>query len=219
MSTRSATAALLALGALTGCVSLKRTPEARFFALRPMAETPPAASAATAAGIAIVGVLPVSLPGSLARPQLVAWSGPGEVRIDEFLRWAEPLDSSVQRVLSENLETLLPSYRVVRAPWSSSTSVRCRVRVELARFGPQPGREVALSGRFVLLEPHKERALVTQAVELQRDPGHADPGPAVETMSALVADLAVQVADAITALPADVLEKPLAGSAAPPSPD
>lgn len=219
MSTRSTTVALVALGALTGCVSLKRTPEARFFALRPVAETPPAVSAAASAEIAIVGVLPVSLPGSLARPQLVAWSGPGEVRIDEFLRWAEPLDSSVQRVLSENLETLLPSYRVIQAPWPSSASVRCRVRVELARFGPQPGREVALSGRFVLLEPHKERALATWAVELQRDPRGADPGATVEAMSALLAQLAAQVADAVTALPADVLERPFAASGAPPSPD
>ena len=34
------TVACLALGALAGCVSLKRTPEARFFALRPVAEPP-----------------------------------------------------------------------------------------------------------------------------------------------------------------------------------
>ena len=33
-------AALLAAGMLAGCVSLKRTPEARFFTLRPVAERP-----------------------------------------------------------------------------------------------------------------------------------------------------------------------------------
>ena len=94
--------ALLAAGVLAGCVSLKRTPEARFFALRPVAERP-ASPAPSDRGGDIVGVLPVSLPGLLERPQLVAWSGPGEVRIDEFLRWAEPLDASVQRVLSDDL--------------------------------------------------------------------------------------------------------------------
>jgi uncharacterized lipoprotein YmbA len=218
MITRPATAGLLAV-ALVGCVSLRRTPEARFFALRPVAETPPAAAAVSVADIVIVGVLPVSLPGVLDRPQLVAWSGPGEVRIDEFLRWAEPLDSSVQRVLVADLQALLPAHRVIRAPWPRSTPVRYRVRAELLRFGPQAGGDVWLSGRFALLPAESERPLVTRHVSLQRDAGRADTGRAVEAMSALLADLAAQVADAATALPSDALEKPLAAAAAPPSPN
>jgi uncharacterized protein len=210
MTIRGAVALLAAL-AVAGCVSLKRTPEARFFALRPVAELP-ASPAPNDAGGGMVGVLPVSLPGFLDRPQLVAWSGPGEVRIDEFLRWAEPLDASVQRALAEDLEALLPSLHVIRAPWPRSTAVRCRVRVELLRFGPQPRGEVLLSGRFVLLPAQSERALFARDVELRRDPGHADAGSGVEAMSALLADLAAQVAQAIGALPPDrgetVLEAP-----------
>jgi hypothetical protein len=164
-----------------------------------------------------VGVLPVVLPGFLERPQLVAWSGPGEVRIDEFLRWAEPLDGSVQRVLGEDLERLLPSQRVISAPWARSTPVRCRVRVALVRFGPQPGGEVSLVGRFVLLSAQSERALLSRDVELRRDPSQADTGHAVEAMSALVADLAAQIADAIGALPSDQWDKaPGAPAQAPP---
>ena len=198
-----ATVVLLALGTLAGCVSLKRTSEARFFALRPVAEVPPDLAGDT--GASVVGVLPVLLPGHLERPQIVALSGPGEVRIDEFLRWAEPLDAGVQRVMTEDLETLLPSHRVIKAPWPASTPLRCRVRVELVHFGPQPGGEVALSGRFALLPERSERALVTRPVDLRRDcaPGPSDPGRAVETMSALLADLAGQIAGAIAALPSD----------------
>jgi len=209
--------ALLVAGALAGCVPLKRTPEPRFFALRPVAESP-ANPASNAAGSGIVGVLPVSLPGFLERPQLVAWSGPGEVRVNEFLRWAEPLDASVQRVLSDDLETLLPAQRVVRAPWARSTPVRCRVRVALVHFGPQPGGEVSLVGRFVLLSGESERALLSRDVELRRDAGQADMGHAVEAMSALLADLAAQIADAIGALPSDPGEK-APGAPAPAPPD
>ena len=202
----SVTVAFLALGALGGCVSLKRTPEARFFALRPVAERPQAEAPRTPTSeesASIVGVLPVLLPGHLERPQFVTGSGPGEVRVDEFLRWAEPLDAGVVRVLTEDLETLLPSHRVVRAPWPGSTPLRCRVRVELVRFGPQPGGEVALSGRFVLLPAHSERALVIGDADLRRDParGPSDPGRAVEAMSALLAELAGRIADAVAGLP------------------
>ena len=94
----------------------------------------------------LVGVLPVFLPGYLDRPQVVTWTGPGELRIDEFLRWAEPLDAGVARVLGESLGTLLPSHRVIRAPWSSAAPLRCRVRLELARFGPQESGEMVLTG-------------------------------------------------------------------------
>jgi uncharacterized lipoprotein YmbA len=208
------TVALLALGAHAGCVSLKRTSEARFFALRPVAEAPPDPPGESTTNV--VGVLPVVLPGHLARPQIVAWSGPGEVRIDEFLRWAEPLDSGVLRVVAENLETLLPSERIIKAPWPASTPLRCRVRVELVHFGPQPGGGVELSGRFVLLPERSERAVVSRAVDLRRDPapGSSDPGGAVEAMSALLAELAGQIASAITALPADPAEKPATKAAA-----
>jgi uncharacterized lipoprotein YmbA len=206
-------AALLAAGALAGCVPLKRTPEARFFTLRPVAE-PPARPASTATG-GIVGLLPISLPGFLDRPQLVAWSAPGEVRVDEFQRWADPLDASVQRVLMADLETLLPSHRVIRSPWARSTTVQCRVRVELVRFGLQPGGEVALSGRFVVLPAQSERPLLSRDVELRRDPGRVDPGSAVEAMSALVADLAAEIAKAIGMLPMETWENAVGAPAQP----
>jgi uncharacterized lipoprotein YmbA len=205
---------LLVVGALAGCVPLKRTPEARLFALRPVAELS-ASPASSAAGLGIVGVLPVSLPGFLERPQLVSWTAPGEVRVDEFRRWAEPLDASVQRVLTEDLEKLLPSQRVIHSPWARSTSVQCRVRAELIRFGLQPGGEVALSARFVVLPAQSERPLLSRDVELRRDGGRPDPGHAVEAMSALVADLAAEIAEAIGTLPMETGENALAAPAQP----
>ena len=198
-------AALLAAAALAGCVSLKRTPEARFFTLRPVGERP-ASPAADKPRAGIVGLLPVSVPGFLERPQLVAWTAPGEVRIDEFLRWAEPLDASAQRVLADDLARLLPTHDVIRAPWPRSMALRCRVRTELVRFGPQPGGEVSLSGRFVVLAGQGERVFVSRDFELRRDPGQADPGRTVEAMSVLLADLARQIADGIETLPPETAE-------------
>ena len=130
-------------------------------------------------------------PGHLERPQFVSWIGPDEMRIDQFVRWAEPLASAAQRVLAADLAT-------VAAP-------QCRVRVAVDRFGLQPDGAVSLSGRFALLPGGGERPLVTRAVDLRRppDPGPRDPARAVEAMSALLADLAAQIAEAVTALPPD----------------
>jgi hypothetical protein len=59
------TVVLLAFSALAGCVSLKRTAEPRYFALRPVARTPAVAAsvAPASADVAfVVGVLPLEVP-------------------------------------------------------------------------------------------------------------------------------------------------------------
>ena len=199
--------------ALAACVSLKRTPEARFFVLRALAEAPAATVPRAPAGL--VGLLPVVLPGYLDRPQLVSWVAPGELRIDEYLRWAEPLDAGLSRTLAANLEVLLPESRVIRSPWpaSASTRLRCRVRVDLQRFGPQATGEVVLEGRWALLPADGERPIVARPVGLKRGPlgpaapgGGADAVAGVEAMSELVADLARDIAAAIRALPSGLDE-------------
>jgi uncharacterized lipoprotein YmbA len=211
----TALAGLLAL-AVGACVSLRRTPDARFFVLRAL--VPPPASAVLPSPVGVVGILPVRVPGPLDRPQLVAWTGPDEVRFDELERWAEPLDEGVARTLAEDLAALVPRYRIVRAPWSSSLLPRCRLSVEIRRFGVQQAGEVHLEADFSLLAANDERVLVRQAFVATRSlPVHGrhgvEPGAGVDAMSELLAELARQVAAAVEALPA-----PAAPDAPPPAP-
>ncbi len=195
-----------ALG-LAGCVSLKRTPEARFFTLRSLLEPKEAPPAAARPG-SLVGLLPVLVPGHLERPQLVTGAGPGELRIDEYLRWAEPLDAGIARTLAENLDALLPAHPVIRPPWPAAVVPFCRVRLELRVFGPQESGEVRLEGRWALLPRGGDRSILHRATSLRSaplpaGPGPREPGATVEAMSALLADLAKEIATAIEALPED----------------
>jgi len=194
--------AALALAAAAGCVSLKRTPEARFFVLRALAEPPTLPQ--PPASFRLVGMLPVRIPGYLDRAQLVTWTHPGELRVDEFLRWAEPLDTAITRTLAEDLDTLLPETHVIRAPWAAGVKPRCRVRVGLTQFGPQTDGEVRLEGRYVLLPAGDEKPLAVRPVSLRRGPlaGPAsDPGAGVEAMSELLRDLAREIAGVIREIP------------------
>jgi uncharacterized lipoprotein YmbA len=186
------------------CVSLKRTPEARFFVLRSLAE-PRAPDPASAHGPAadLVGLLPVLVPEYLDRPQVVTSSAAGELRIDEFRRWAEPLDAGISRTLAENLDVLLPRVRLVRWPWAVSTPLRCRVRVEVAQFGPEAGGGPRLQGAFVVLPPRGERSLARRPFDLRRPPRSADVAGTVEDMSALVLDLSREIEAVLAALPGE----------------
>lgn len=196
--------AACAAAATVACVSLKHTPEARFFVLRSLAE-PPQGPVADA-GSGLVGVLPARLPGHLERPQIVTWAGPGELRIDEFLRWGEPLDAGLTRTLAENLALLLPAHRVVLSPWRSGAGLRCRVVAELALFGLQQDGEVRLEGRWTVLPAQGERPLASGRSSLKRGPlpttsPSIDAAAGVEAMSELVAAFASEIAAAVRALP------------------
>jgi uncharacterized protein len=196
--------------AASACVSLRRTPEARFFVLRATAELADAQPAAVAG---LVGVLPVRLPEHLLRPQLVRRAEPNELRIDEFLRWSEPLDAGVDRTLVENLGMLLPQARVVRSPWPANARPRCRVATSVRLFGAQPDGSVRLEGRFTLLEGREERAIVQRPFAFSRRPPPAtgvatDAGAVVEAMSGLLGDLAADIAAAVATLPEPAADAP-----------
>jgi len=200
---RTAMLAALVLS-LAACVSLKRTPEPRLFVLRalasPAAAEPPAAASG---GEPVLALLGVRIPDHLERPQLVVWAEPNELRIDEFVRWGEPLDAGVTRTLGDDLQALLPRYRVVRAPWPAATSPRCRLATELQVFGTQPDGRVTIEGRYTLLAGAEERALARRTFSFSRpaQAGPWEPGPAVQSMSELLVDVAREVAASVGSLP------------------
>src|SRR5215468_10622748 len=84
---------------LSGCGG---SAPSRFYTLDPTAvpEGAPAASYAVAVG-------PVSIPAAVDRPQFVVQSAPNRVSLDEFNRWAGPLDENIARVVAGNLSVLL----------------------------------------------------------------------------------------------------------------
>ncbi len=198
---RTATVAVLVMVA-AGCVSLKRTPEPRFFVLRALA-TPAAPPAAPSGSEPVLALLGVRIPDHLERPQLVVWAEPNELRIDEFLRWAEPLDAGITRTLGDDLQALLPAYRVVRAPWPAATSPRCRLATELRVFGTQPDGRATVEGSYTLLAQAEERALARRSFTFTRpaQAGPWDPGRAVQSMSELLIDVAREIAASVEALP------------------
>lgn len=198
--------AALTLAGLTvfswGCVTLKRTPPARFFVLRSLVPPAPAASEApTPEGF--LAVLPVRIPGALDRSQLVSWTTATEVRLDEFARWAEPLGEGVTRTLAEDLAALRLRDRVLRVPWPASVSLRCRVATELRVFGVQPNGEVRLEADYALLAPKEEHVLARGSFSSSRAMaagagGRAgSPDASVDAMSQLLAELAKRISTAI----------------------
>ena len=125
--------ALAVLG--VGCSS---TPQARFYTLSPTS-TPPAASSELS-----VAVGPVAVPAAVDRPQIVVSLGPNSVWLDEFNRWAAPLQDDIARVVAENLVAMLGTPRVARASQTVSAGFSYRAVIAVESFESVPGEMARL---------------------------------------------------------------------------
>jgi len=86
-----------------GCTS---TPPSRFYTLR--AASDPAAPSSSLS----IAVGPVTVPAVVDRPQIVVNAGANQVRVDDFNRWAAPLQNNIARVVADNLVLMLGTPRV-----------------------------------------------------------------------------------------------------------
>lgn len=90
-----------------------------------------------------VGVGPVSVPSSVDRPQFVVLVGENRVEIDEFHRWAAPLDETIARAVAGNLAVLLGTADVAVAPLASLNPAYL-VSIDVQRFDSIPGEAVVV---------------------------------------------------------------------------
>ena len=138
MRRRIALAALtFALGLAAGCST---PPPSRFYTLAATAT----ATATPSPSTLVIAVGPVTVPSIVDRPEFVVSTGPNEVRLDDFNRWAAPVQDGLSRAISENLVAILGTPRVVRFPQTLAEEPDYRVAVEVRTFESTPGTSATL---------------------------------------------------------------------------
>ena len=107
----------------------------RFYRLDTTA-TPNNASAVQTA----VMVEPVSVPAAVDRPEFVVQVAPNRVEVEEFDRWAAPLDDSIARAVAGDLSVLLATPNVATAPLADFNP-SYSVTINVQRFESVKGDE------------------------------------------------------------------------------
>ena len=120
---------------LVGCGT---TPNPRFYALTG-APAPPASSSTMS-----VSVGPVTIPAAVDRPQIVLTVGPNRVRLEEFDRWAAPLQNDIARAVAANLVAALGTSRVMLASAPVTATVDYRAIIEIQQFESTLGQAAVL---------------------------------------------------------------------------
>lgn len=161
---------LLALTALilVGC-STTSAPT-RYFQLEPVAQQ----SVASSPTSKLLAVGPLHLPDYLDRPQLVTRSGTVELSIDDFERWAEPLESALPRVIAANLGGMRDDLAALDHRHDSYLKFDYRLLGNINRFDVDESGQVVLVVRWWLQDAQGEALISNTAGRYQvavQDPG------------------------------------------------
>jgi uncharacterized lipoprotein YmbA len=152
-----------------GC--LRSTEQANFYLLEPLST---AAAAGESTGTEspsrpVIGVGPVKFPGYLNRPQIALAVGQGQIRLDEFQRWSEPLEDNFTRVLAENLRRLLPGSEVVVFPWRRPLSVDLQIEITVDVFHVTREGQSLLDAQWLATRGDRTEMLKTANLRLPAD--------------------------------------------------
>ena len=165
----------------------------KFYTLSPTAEP----GGATASYSVAVG--PVSVPAMIDRPQMVVRVGENQVGIDEFNRWASPLQSDMARVVAENLAKILGTPLVSVFPQSTAAGASYRVLIDVMRFESAPGKSATLDAVWTVRRA-KEGASRAGRTTVSEPAADGNTAALVAAHSRALGRLSGEVAEAIRGL-------------------
>jgi len=97
-----------------------------------------------AAGAAAIGIGPIRTPDYLSRPRIVTRGADGEMVIDDFNRWVEPVDEAIHRIVAGNVDILVDDAFAVSFPYRNGAELDYQVIGRISRF------DAAADGSVVL---------------------------------------------------------------------
>lgn len=171
---------LVLIGLSLGSFACGGTPAVVYYTLDPLPQTAHPVLAETASIPKRIGIGPVQLPTYLERAQIVTRAGDHTLAINDFHRWAGPLDEEIVRILVVAVGEALPGSEVIPYPWARRRDPTHQVRLTVQRFDGQMGRSVHLRGIWTLtchVDPEKSTSKTFDIAEATAAP----------TMQALVA--------------------------------
>ena len=163
--------AALACAALAACAT--SAPPVQLYRLNVSA--PVATASVAPAALNWQLMQPVNLPEYLDRDAILLPQGQNGLQAAPGHRWAEPLRSSVPRVLRQDLATLLGEAHVWAAPVPAGIAIARQLRVELLALDVDAGRSaVVLRARWSLTDPAGTATPRSESVALSIPAAGAD---------------------------------------------
>jgi uncharacterized lipoprotein YmbA len=144
---------------------------------------------------------PFQLAEYLARPQIVSQGGGNRVAIDDYERWAEPLDANFQSVVAANVGRLLGSDRVLEFPAQSILKDARRVSGRVVRFDVDGSGEAVLEVQWGITDAAGTVQAPGRVSRYTRRVDGDTTAARVAALNAAVSDFSADVAAALRGTP------------------
>lgn len=175
-------AALSMLVSLQGCVGGRSAPE-QYYLLTARAER----NTSALINDKTIGVGPVRIAQFLQRPQIVTHGGTTQLKFEHNVRWSEPLDQGIQRVLLQNIAALTGA-ETRNFPWRQTATPDYALRIDIADLDKLSNGDSILEVSWILEDLKNARVLKTQQERISSSKDYDD----------LFAQLAQHASDALS---------------------
>jgi uncharacterized lipoprotein YmbA len=139
------------------------------------------------------------LPSYLDRPQIVRHEQPGQLEFSGAARWAAPLEDMVGGILAQDLAQRLPEASVYTESGAISSSPDAVVEIEIQRFELSAHGSIELIAQVAVHWPKTQAEPRLSRYASSRSPGDRGTVQLVAQMSELLAELANEIAQSLTA--------------------
>jgi len=150
-----------------------------------------------------IGIGPVKIPEYLNQPDIVTRIAQNELRLDEFAKWAEPLEDNISRTLAKNLLSLLCIRRIAIFPWKAGTPIDYRIDVDVIQLDGILGETASLDVTWSISDgtDRKKSPLLTKRSTYKESTGGGeDYRTFVSAQSRNLASLSREIAETILIL-------------------
>lgn len=184
--------AALAIALLAGCRS---SPQTHFYTLTPVA---PTARVSDSSGTP-VKIAAVHIPGVLDRNSIIRGEANYQLDISSQERWGADLGEMIRRTLTQNLQQRLPDGMVIPPRSPAPENTRGLV-VDIVDFGSDGSGHVKLEATWTVLEGSPARVLLQRTAQLSEARNEPSAATQAAAMSALLGQLADQIAGGVSQL-------------------
>ncbi len=146
-----------------------------------------------------VAVGPVSIPAIVDLPQIVVSTGPNQVTLNEYERWASPLQNNISRVVAEDLVAILGTPRVSLFQQSLNAAADYHVAIEVQSFESAPGEAATLNAVWIVRRT-KDGKAETGRTTVREPPADKSYEALAAAHSRALAQMSKDIADAIRVL-------------------
>ncbi|MBQ8785892.1 MAG: membrane integrity-associated transporter subunit PqiC [Alphaproteobacteria bacterium] len=144
-----------------------------------------------------VGIEEVDVPQYIDRPQIVLIKkNSSELSVSEFHRWAEPLTSSITRILADDISTFMPK-SVIKPQSYTMEQFNFTINVEINKFDAELNDKVTLDAWWTIYRNGKNVARGRSTLDA---PAGDTYDSIVNAQSNLINEMAKQIAQKLSKL-------------------